>query len=205
MRVSKPAALDGDDGLVDDVLSWVHEAGNPYLSWLLGGPEAASAVLAARMRDPASEISVRDATLLRDDTGETIGGYIALPGAELARRRRADAVAYLQSAGRAGRAALTARMQDARDLFAPVEPDAFYLSKIGVRPGERGHGHGRVLLDHFLAAGAATGTRLFALDVSEGNAGAIHLYESRGFRTVARSRLPGTDIAYVSMRLDAEG
>jgi ribosomal protein S18 acetylase RimI-like enzyme len=201
MHVRELARYTDTEVLAEDVLTCLHEAGIPYLDWLLGGPDIALPLLAARLRNPKSEISIRDATALFDSSEQLIGVYIALPGDELARRRKADAIAYVQNTARAERAQLIARMQASRSLFAPVEPDEFYLSKVGIRPGARGLGHGRILLDHFLASGQAQGLRRFALDVSKSNIGAIRLYESRGLQVVSSSNVPGTGMAYLRMRL----
>jgi ribosomal protein S18 acetylase RimI-like enzyme len=191
------------DGCISSVLPLIHEAGNPYFDWLFGDPEVVQSVLASRMRSPESEISIRDTVVLVGDGGrDVIGVFIALAGAELWARRKADAVAYLKHVGRSGRARLLRHLQESRDLFASVRADEFYLSKLGVQADARGCGHGRALVERFVSMGAARGLTRFVLDVSDGNAPALALYESMGFQIARASGVRGGCMRYVSMRLD---
>jgi ribosomal protein S18 acetylase RimI-like enzyme len=202
VRVEILAEDQRTEAAMNALLSCLHEAGNPYFDWLLGGAEVALPIIASRLRSPQSELYVGAAEVLRDTSDDLIGCLVAHTGAALTRCRTADAVAYLHGVGRAGRAALTRRMRQSRDLFACVEPDEFYLSKVGVRPDMRRRGHGRALVERFLAAGLHRGLRRFALDVSESNVRAVRLYESMGFHVAARSPLPAAGITYLDMRLE---
>ena len=92
-------------------------------------------------------------------------------------------------------------MTESRDLFASIGYDEFYLSKVGVRREMRARGHGRTLVERFLAAGVDRGLHRFALDVSESNIGAVQLYESMGFHVSARSNMPAARITYLAMRM----
>lgn len=201
-RIHTPAADPEIDSWIASVLPWLHEAGNPYFDWLFGGPDVALPIVASRMRSPSSEVSIRDAMLFLDDDGRAIGGFIALSGDELGRRRKADAVAYLHSVGKARRDSLLRRMQASRDMFATVRPDEFYLSKVGVRSDARGRGYGRALVEEFLSIGMSRGYRKFVLDVSGENTGARFLYESLGFQVSEQSRVSTGAITYVTMRWD---
>lgn len=202
VRVEILAEEERGEAAMNQLLSCVHHAGNPYFDWLLGGREVALPIIACRLRCPESELFVGTAEVLRDTSGEVAGCFVAHTGVALTRCRTADAVAYLHAVGRAGRTALTRRMRQSRDLFASVEPDEFYLSKVGVRPDMRRQGHGRALVERFLAAGLDRGLRRFVLDVSESNVRAVRLYESMGFHVAARSPLPAAGITYLDMRLE---
>ena len=187
--------------VMNDLLIWIHEAGNPYFDWLFGGAEVALPIIASRMTCPGSELFVGDADVLLDDSGDAIGCFIALTGATLAQRRRRDAIAYLNSVGSAGRNALTSRIKESRNLFASIGSDEFYLSKLAVRREMRKRGRGRALVERFLAAGVDRGLHRFALDVSESNISAVQLYESMGFHVSARSNMPAAGITYLAMRM----
>jgi ribosomal protein S18 acetylase RimI-like enzyme len=204
VRTYTPTSDFNIDRCIQSVLPLIHEAGNPYFDWLFGGPTVALSVLASRMRSPESEISIRDAIVAADSNGDVIGAFIALTGAELGARRKADAVAYLKHVGRSGRARLLQRMQESRDLFASVRADEFYLSKLGVRTDARGCGHARALVERFVSMGAARGLSHFVLDVGDGNVPALSLYRSMGFRIARTSGVCGGSMRYVSMRLDIE-
>ncbi|WP_214365550.1 GNAT family N-acetyltransferase [Pseudonocardia sp. H11422] len=190
------------ESLVADVLPWVHEAGNPYFDWLFDGAHVAMPVLASRMKSSSSEVSIREATLFVDSSDDAVGGFIAWSGADLQKRRRADAIAYLQSVGKPSRSPLMQRMRESRHLFATVEPDEFYLSKLGVRSDVRGLGYGRILADRFLTIGLVRGIRRFVLDVSASNIQALRLYESLGFQVAAKSHLQTGEMTYLTMQLD---
>jgi ribosomal protein S18 acetylase RimI-like enzyme len=201
-RIHTPAADSEIDRWIPSVLPWLHEAGNPYFDWLFGGPDVALPIIASRMRSPSSEVAIRDSILFLDDDGGAIGGFIALSGAELGRRRKADAIAYLNSVGKAGRDSLLHRMQASRGMFATAAPDEFYLSKVGVRSDARGLGYGRALVKKFLSIGMSRGHRNFVLDVSGENTEARCLYESMGFQVSETSRVQAAAMTYVTMRSD---
>jgi ribosomal protein S18 acetylase RimI-like enzyme len=186
------------DKAVGTVGPWLHEAGNPYFDWLLGGRAAALPILTARMRAADSEISLRDVAVLLDDAGRVVGGFVAHDGGELQRRRRADAVAFLHHVRAEECAALVQRMKLSRGLFTEVEPQAFYLSKVGIRPDARRRGYGRVLTERFLAEGATRGASRFLLDVGAANHGARRLYESLGFELTKVSH--GGGMTYLAMQ-----
>ncbi len=190
------------DKCISSVLPLIHEAGNPYFDWLFGGPSVALPIIASQMRSPASEISIQDAVVVADPSGDVIGCIIALEGSELSSRRISDAVAYLKHVGNSGRAGLLRRMQESRELFASVRPHEFYLSKVGVRADARGRGYGRALVERFLSMGREQGLSRFALDVSGQNKAATELYTSMGFQIVRESFIQGSGITYITMRLD---
>ncbi|HXF97262.1 MAG TPA: GNAT family N-acetyltransferase [Gaiellaceae bacterium] len=185
-----------------EVLDLIHEAGNPYYNWFFGGPEPARAALEALFASASSEISAARVTLLL--TGDALAGmFIGLDGRELAECRLADALLLFRSAQGEERTALIRHAKAARDLFATVPSDAYYLSKIGVARAARGQGLGRMLLDRFLAEGRRKGYRRFWLDVPATNSRALALYSSRGFEPVRKRRLG--QLAYVEMALEKVG
>lgn len=150
------------------------------------------------MRRPTSEVFVRRATLLLH--GDlALGLFIALPGADLARCRTADAVSAMAGAG-AQRALLMNRIRQASRLFEEVAADEFYLSKIGVRPEMRRSGHGRELVQEYIEAGLRGGFHRFSLDVSADRKHAIGMYRSAGFTEVAENTV-GTAMRYLRMEL----
>ncbi|BBF93801.1 GNAT family N-acetyltransferase [Blastochloris tepida] len=72
-------------------------------------------------------------------------------------------------------------------LSRRAETEAEVLTVV-VRPAERGFGVGRALLDHHLAALAASGVREVFLEVAEDNAVACRLYDGAGFVEVGRRK-----------------
>jgi ribosomal protein S18 acetylase RimI-like enzyme len=175
----------------------VVEAGNPYFDFLFGIGKSQS-VLEAMMRDERSEIALRRAhVLLRED--RPIGGFIALAGYELPPARQADLLTMMREVGRDSIASLRGRLAQTKALFAPVAPDDYYLSKMGLLPEWRAKGLGKRLLHEYLAQGNANGFTTFRLDVSEENKAAVSLYRSAGFEVVERTQAAG--MSYLAMRL----
>lgn len=178
------------------VLPWVHEAGNPYFDWIFGGPDRASEVLAKWVRRRSSEVSMRRAVVaLHDD--RVVGGFIALDGAELARCRQADLMSLITQLG--SDKALESRLTASQGLFARVEPDDFYLSKIGVQPEFRGHGVAKELMRLYSESARQRGLPRLRLEVSATNTAAVRLYESLGFETAGRSAVPTVGLEYLDM------
>ena len=63
--------------------------------------------------------------------------------------------------------------------------DEAHLANFAVRSEERCRGIGRALLTHGLKECYESGARVSFLEVRAGNAPAIHLYESAGYKTVS--------------------
>jgi ribosomal protein S18 acetylase RimI-like enzyme len=190
--------IDDAQVLIAEVLPWVYEAGNPYFDWLLGSPHATGAALQAMMRDESSEIAIWRACVLLE--GERpIGGFIALAGRELPACRRADFVTMMKELGNEAMTTLRERLAESTRLFPPVDPNDFYLSKIGLLPAWRGRGLGHLLMREYLASGTSAGFTGFRLDVSAGNSPAVHLYQRSGFEIAKRT--DGAAMSYLAMRL----
>ena len=186
-----------------EVLPLIHEAGNPYYDWFFGKSSSARSALETLFASPASEISAGRVTLLVAEK-RLLGMYVALPGAEVARCRLADALVLLGRTGEEGeRRTLSTRIDAARGLFPQISPHEYFLSKIGVVPSYRRRGLGAILLDHYLDDGLEAGYQRFRLDVPATNAHAIRLYRSRGFEAMNERRL--AHMSYVGMVLDSAG
>jgi ribosomal protein S18 acetylase RimI-like enzyme len=182
------------------VLPWVHAAGQPYFDWLLGGRSAALRMLEQWMRRPSSELFVGRVVL--GEEMHPVGGFIALPGAELGPCRLQDALAAAAATPPELRPALALRLRQGRALFPEVTGDDFHLSRMGVLPEARRRGYGRAIVREFVQNGTRRGVRRFTLDVSADNAAAIELYRSAGFRKECRQRLPDSGMTYVRMALE---
>ena len=184
--------------ITPELVAWIHEAANPYFDWLFGDPSAARAAVKTWLSRPTSEIT---AARVRPHTvnGEVVGGHVALSGVQLAVARQADAAAMLKVPG--DRAALLHRLTSVRDLFSPVEPDEWYLSKLGVLPTFRGRGLGSAILDDYIATGAALGLHRYRLDVYAENA-AVALYERAGFAVVSKTTSKAAGMTYLAMARD---
>jgi ribosomal protein S18 acetylase RimI-like enzyme len=197
MRSVRKLADDPDpERYLPGVLAWVHEAGNPYFDWILGGAERAGEVLAQWVRRNSSEVSIRRATLLFEDD-RSVGGFIALDAAQLGRCRQADLLALMTKM--ASDKQFESRLKAAQHLFAKVEPGDFYLSKIGVEPEFRGRSLGKEILQAYADEGRDQGPQRLRLDVSAGNATAIRLYESFGFEVAGRTAAPEANLEYFAM------
>lgn len=187
--------------LVEEAVCGIHEAGNPYFDYFFGDGETARRILLDWMRRPSSEVALERIRILLD--GEDCrGGFIALSGAELQTCRGADTLAAMRFHP-AQRPDLLERLRRTSDLFVPVEPHDFYLSKMWVAPSHRGSGYGGQLVAAYLEEGHAQGCRRFRLDVSSENERAIAIYRSHGFRILKQTVSHTAKLSYLAMVRDA--
>jgi ribosomal protein S18 acetylase RimI-like enzyme len=181
-------------------LPWIHAAGQPYFDWLLGGRGAALRILEQWMQRPSSELFVGRVVLVEET--HSVGGFIALAGAELAQCRLQDALAAAAATSSERHSALARRLRQGRALFPEVTADDFHLSRMGVLAEARRRGYGRMIVREFLENGTRRGFRRFTLDVSADNVAAIELYRSAGFREERRQQLHEAGMTYVRMALE---
>ena len=73
-------------------------------------------------------------------------------------------------------------------LSAHVLEDEGHINEFGVKAGSRNRGHGQALLSAFLEDCADTGVKKITLEVREGAASAIRLYEKNGWKRVGFRR-----------------
>jgi RimJ/RimL family protein N-acetyltransferase len=195
---SEIARCEAGDEHIDDLAPLLQEAGKPYYDWFFGGAEPARGRLREWMARPSSEISVRRVTLFTVED-RIIGGAIGLAGSDVERCRAADALAAVAGPQGPGRAETIGRMRTARGLFAPVEPDVFYGSKLWCIPSLRGRGYGAKMLREYFEMGEEQGFRRFGGDVWAGNRTALKLYETYGFRVTGETEVPEAGLHYVSI------
>ena len=86
------------EAAVAAVLPLVHDAGNPYFDWFFGSTERASAALAALIPLDSPEVAAHRVKLAVA-AGEIVGMYLALPGVQLTRCRKADTITLLKELG----------------------------------------------------------------------------------------------------------
>jgi len=187
--------------LRDRNLPWIVDASNPYLAELLQSCGASEETVRGWAESASSEFWIGRARLVIGIDGEAVGGYIAMRGDELASCRRSDMARLLKTTPKPLLRQLSTFLKATGALFAPVSPDDFYLSKVGVLGAYRQQGLGSRLVADWLAQGVAMGSRCFRLDVSKDNAAAISLYERHGFSTFYEGRAPDYQLGYVSMQL----
>jgi ribosomal protein S18 acetylase RimI-like enzyme len=192
-----------DDPLhyLPDTAPWVYQANKPYLDWLFGGEAAAQRIVDLWMRRDSSEISIRNISLLFRD-GVVLGGMVMLEGKKLVSARKADTLAIARDVPAQERPAVLQRLKQVGHLFVYPADDEFYLAKMGVLPAARGTGVGRLIFGLSIEVGAALGYKRFRGDVHCDNIPALRLYESFGFKIVARNRSETSDLEYVSVFLD---
>jgi putative acetyltransferase len=87
-----------------------------------------------------------------------------------------------------------------------VAPGEFEVAKMAVTESSRRSGIGRQLLERVIAEARASGARRLYLETNHNLAGAIRLYESRGFRHLPPERIVASPYAradvYMELCLD---
>lgn len=184
-----------------EILTGIHEAGNPYYDWFFGGHDVARKILDRWMTRISSEVSINRVKLLLEGH-QHAGGFIALTGKDLLTCRKSDMLALLKEMAPDLKFDLSGRFAAARALFPRVATDTYYLSKIWVTPDYRGKGLSRGILQEFLLSGRAEGLKLFQVDVFSENKTAIRLYQSFGFETTHKSSFTEANLEYLSMILE---
>lgn len=184
-----------------ELARWIHEASNPFADWYFGDREVAGEVIAEWTRRPTSELYLDRALFLIDEREAPLGVLIGMGGRELAHCRRADFAAFCADLGEGpeAEAVIDAVMAAARNLFAPVDDDEFYISRVATAPNRRGQGLGRKLVAGAVEFAKATGFRKFRLDVSHDNDRARRAYGALGFEVDSISVHRESGLEYVSM------
>jgi ribosomal protein S18 acetylase RimI-like enzyme len=177
---------------------WACDAGSPLDEWRFGGKAQALAALQTWVLRPSSEVAFgRWQIAFRGETPE--GGFVAMPGSDLAAARRADLLALVASGGDVG--TLRDRLAAISDLFLPVEAGDVYLSRIAVETSARRRGLGARLLSAVIATAVQNGARAVRADVSADNEPAIALYRSAGFEIGSERISEQARLSYYAVRL----
>ncbi|HEX8281510.1 MAG TPA: GNAT family N-acetyltransferase [Chthoniobacterales bacterium] len=179
---------------------WIFESGTRFFSRLFGDADAAVATLRSWIDRADSEFSGTRAALALGD-GKPVGMFIALAGAEIPRRRRADLLDLIKHSTAERRAELKEHLATLNELTAPVQDDEFYLRTVAVDETERGRGFGHELVERALHDGRAVGFQRFRLDVDCDNARALHLYRSFGFEIIHEGRAATAGLHMYSLLL----
>lgn len=182
------------------VMTWIVASAQPFADWLHGSPESASAAVAESLHRTSSvhwlgRISI---ALFK---GESVGGFLAMPGASVAACFVADGLWMLKRVAPSERGILASRLRRAFDPFPPVARDAYFLANLGVDPLFKGRGFGKHVLNQFVAQGRSEGFTEFQLHVFSENSAACNLYTGAGFRTCAEFMVGDGQFRYLSMRM----
>lgn len=186
--------------VVEQIAPWVVAASRPFADWYFGEPWAAAEILTEWMNRPTSEVFAGRAIVYEDTDGPG-GCIIALPGRDVARCRAADFAAFCEEIALEPEAdeVITEIVAASSELFAPVEDDDCYISRVGVAPDRQGRGIGRTMVSHVLEGAARQGYRRVRLDVSADNEPARRAYEAVGLRVVETRHSPTAGLTYCSM------
>ncbi len=204
IQIAPAASLGPPEALAEAVLPWLATAGSPYFDWLFGDGATTRRVLAAWLMQPGSELHL-GRMMLASHARRVVGGYLAMPANELGASRQTDMLTALRVLGRERRAEFLARMKGAHDFVPPVDPQDFFISKLGLAEAARGRGWGRQLLTSCLEDGLRQGFTRFRLNVHVGNEAAVGLYRRLGFREIDHPLRPLGGHVFVGMLRVASG
>lgn len=186
--------------LVSKLAPSVHAASNPFADWYFGDRDVAAELIEEWMVRPSSEVYLGRGIVMMAEQ-EPVGVLIGMSGAQLSACRNADFGAFCEEIGSGEEVdeIVEQVVTVSRELFPPVEPDTFYISRVAVVSQHRGRGFGRRLVEHTMEAKRRDGFDKFRLDVSAENAGAIHVYESLGLKRASRSQSTIAPLEYFGM------
>ncbi len=85
----------------------------------------------------------------------------------------------------------------------PLEPEICEMKRLFVRPGHRGQGIGKILVDRIVQEARGIGYRAMRLDAIRTMEAAVRLYASMGFREIPPYRFnPIEGAVYMELSLD---
>ncbi len=189
------------EALFAPAFQWILAAGRPYYYWLCGDQEAAHRAITMWMRQPSSETFIERVRFLQYGS-EIAAGYIGMCGAEVKKARSADMESLWAFLDMPSRSALIEKISQCLQLFAPVEEDEYYGSKMGVTRSFRGKGLTQPMFDHFFDEGNALGYSKFRLDVQAENKHALNWYFANGFEIVYTGQTTDGALRYHAMRYE---
>lgn len=190
--------LSGVEFHLPKLITWLRDAGRPHHELLLSGTDP-DAVLRAWIERSTSEFALKNIRVLIADD-DIAGGYLAMPGREVDRRRQEDLLDLARRRGRAAYAHIRACVRDLYPLFSPIRRNDFYLSRIGILPHKRGRGLAHHLIQDCIERATARGADRIRLDVSGDNAIAISLFQSHRFEIDYRGHALGANLFYEGMK-----
>jgi ribosomal protein S18 acetylase RimI-like enzyme len=195
----RPADELGAQTLAPLLARWAYEAGSPLDDWRFGGRNEALEALRAWVLRPSSEVALaRWQVAFLEEAPQ--GGFVAMSEPDLIAARRSDLLALVTSADAV--TDLRERLAGIHELFSPLDPGDFYLSRIAVEPSARGQGLGARLLSAVVATAAQTGATAVRADVSADNDAAIALYRKAGFEVGSARGSEPAGLSYRPVRLE---
>lgn len=164
------------------LVPWVKAADEDYFQLLLEGfgPDD---IIADWMRCADSELALQNMRLLIADD-RIAGGYIGFAGRQLHRRRERDLIDLIRRFGSARQSKLRRRLKDLMSLFGPVEPNDYYLSKIGTAPGLDDPSLEQKLVEDCIERAGRAGYDRLRTDIDESDRRLRDLLATNGFEQI---------------------
>ena len=185
------------DVRLEDVVPWIRDCDGRYYQELIGSRQI-DAILARWVRNPRSEISLQTSWLLLADE-QIVGGYVAIAGRHLARRRESDLIDLARRQGAFSSKEFRQRIQRLHPLLAPVAPNDLYLSKLGAIRQLDGPAPQQLLLDHALAKAQHAGLDHLRADVDCTNQSLKSLLLENGFDAYDRRSTADGELTYLNL------
>jgi len=182
------------------LVDWVFASGPAFFCALFGSEGDARRGLTHWIQRDDSEFSYSKATMALFD-GTPAGILIAVPGAEVPRRRRADLLTLIRETPASGRNTLQQKLANLVGLTGGIAPTSYYVRTLSVDAQQRGRGVAQQLMRSALVDAAAAGLENVQLDVAVDNQPALTLYGRLGFVPISRGAAPVFGLEMQSMLL----
>lgn len=156
-----------------------HGVMNLLYEGLIPGHSVAEAIIARRLRNPASFCALRHWCVAEDAHGLLLGGLNSLPNVELAAAVSDPAIG-------------PDRLEPLAKLFELDRflADTYYVNMIAVFPDHRRSGAGRALMGEAERLARQSGLRSIGLTTFEADAGLIAFYAKLGYTIRERRPIP---------------
>lgn len=186
----------GIEQMLDRIVPWVLNSDRAYLRALLTGLDTPK-ILANWLLEEKSEIALQKTRLLIADD-RMAGGFIGFAGRQLRRRRETDLVDVVRRSDES-RSDLRDRLKDLLPLFAPVAPNDFYVSKLGISPGMSEPTMAKQLVDECIDCARRDGYDRVRIDIDAEDKPLTDLLVTRGFAIVDRGEATDAGVSYLNL------
>ncbi len=189
--------LPGIDARLERVIPWIRDSDRAYYDRLLADC-CVDTTLARWARNRDSEIALHKIRLMIAD-GHIAGGFVAVSGRQLARRREADLIDLARQAGALVSPNLRRRIQAVYPLIGAVAHNDLYLSKLGTTADFSGRGYEELLLDECIKRAETVGFSRLRIDVDRDDPIIPDLCAENGFDLFDRGVTPDGQVTYLNL------
>ena len=190
-------------GIIDRLhllLPWIYESDRRFFDILLQDWDFNEILPRWMVRDESEHGLHRTRLLIAED--RIAGGFVAMPGREVALARESDILDLVRHSDPRDWRKLRERVQDLYPLFGPIRPGDFYISRLSGLPSLKERGYDEVIVEEALNRARQHHVDRVRIDVDEANQRLCSICTAYGFETIDRGRVPNSTVTYLNLARD---